>query len=332
MPGGSVALKSTNNNQCQRKLEDKKILRTRRTKKKLIKKQKQLLHRCFGIRGFIFNEALRLIEEEGQKPSFKPSNVYFQNKNRNNHKYVVFYDHNLCDSDAKAEEVGSLWDVTASTKKSSETKELNPNHFQTDRIYFSMKLCEVWKGRFQGNDCLEKRMDKLQSKIDKHYKAFSEFKKGSFQKYSILASGEEICKICSKNILKFARQERCTLIRQKVSSSIEWNCLNTQPLFQWFRPKIFSKYIQYGVKGQKIVWIREGVRFWIKNNLFRRMRHFFIKSNKSNKTAGLCAWIDTPIWSNLYLLNKDDSFSLLSPTGFKCEFFIVDLRTLCIHV
>jgi hypothetical protein len=55
---------------CSKKVFTKeKLLVTRKIRSKPSEDQKKLFHRWFGITRFTYNEALRLINEEGWKPS-----------------------------------------------------------------------------------------------------------------------------------------------------------------------------------------------------------------------------------------------------------------------
>ncbi len=112
-------------------IPDDKLLVTRKIRIKPTEAQKKLFHRWFGITRFTYNEALKLINEKGWRPSWKPLKMYLLNntKNTDAHTYPWLFDNNLCPCDAKVAAVHELCSAIATSKESLKAKKMNPNNF-----------------------------------------------------------------------------------------------------------------------------------------------------------------------------------------------------------
>lgn len=105
---------------------------TRKIRIHLTTKQKKLVQRWFGITRFVYNEALRLVEENKMKSNWKQLKMYILNKEKNEdaYNYPWLFNNDLCPYDAKVTAMHELCSAIATTKESLKTKKKNSNHFK----------------------------------------------------------------------------------------------------------------------------------------------------------------------------------------------------------
>ncbi len=122
----------TTTKRSKKVLQDNEMIVTRKIRIHPTTGQKKLFQRWFGITRFVYNEALRLVEEEKMHPSWKPLKMYLLNKeeNKNASKYPWLFDKDLCPYDAKVSAVHELCSAIATTKESLKAKKKNPNKFE----------------------------------------------------------------------------------------------------------------------------------------------------------------------------------------------------------